>query len=399
MDRDASPRLRIVLVVSNLEHGGAQRQVVELANHLDPARTDVTVVSFSAHVPLAATLRQREARLHVIARRGRLDVTVVGRLARLLEGTRADVVHGVLFDADVAARLAGRFAGTRLVVSSERNGSGVGLGVRHHLALRATRGCADLVVANSHAGAAFAVAGLGHDAARVRVVPNGVDVTRFVPGDAAAARAAAGLPLGVPVAGMFASFKGVKNHALFLAAAQRVSRVVPDAHFLIVGDALHRGLRGSGANKRDVERRIAALGLGARCHLTGNRDDVERLYPACDVTVLPSDVEGTPNVVLESMACAVPVVVTDVADNARVVPDGVVGHVVPRGDAATLAERVTHLLRDPATCRVMGEAARARAGAEFSCERLASRTLALYEEFLAKSMVDHTRGHGTRLQR
>src|SRR5574338_1606365 len=111
------------------------------------------------------------------------------------------------------------------------------------------------------------------------------------------------------------------------------------------------------------------IGVRDRCLFLGNRDDVERLYPACDVTVLPSLFEGTPNVALESMACGVPVIATDVSDNATIIPDGRAGYIVPLGDPARLAERIETILRDGALRASMSQAARAWVHAEFSTAR------------------------------
>src|SRR3990170_3198054 len=87
----------IVLVIDNLEYGGAQRQVVELANHIDPSLFDVHICSLSKYVPLAERMVDRELRLHIVTKRWKYDVTVVPRLAMLLHGLKADIVHGYLF--------------------------------------------------------------------------------------------------------------------------------------------------------------------------------------------------------------------------------------------------------------------------------------------------------------
>jgi glycosyltransferase involved in cell wall biosynthesis len=111
-----------------------------------------------------------------------------------------------------------------------------------------------------------------------------------------------------------------------------------------------------------------------------NRADVNRLYHACDVTVLTSQREGTPNVVLESMACGVPVVATDVADNALILNDTSGGTVVPFGDDESLADQVCRLLGDPAALRSAGAQARRTAVERYSLTRWASAIAALYEE-------------------
>src|SRR5262245_25140125 len=111
------PPRRVLLLISNLEFGGAQRQGGELGNRLDPARFEVHVASLSDYLPLAEGLR---CPVHVVQKRWKFDLTVVPRLARLLRRLRTELIQSYLFDADVAARLAGRLAGA-VVVNAERN--------------------------------------------------------------------------------------------------------------------------------------------------------------------------------------------------------------------------------------------------------------------------------------
>lgn len=378
--------MRVLLVISNLEFGGAQRQVIELANQMAADGNVVDVCSLSTYVPLASSLHRSEQRLHVINKRFMFDAGVVPRLAALLRKGRYDVVHSFLFDAEIAVRLAGRLAGTPLVVGSERN-TDYRLKKRQLIAYRLSRGCVDLVIANSSAGAAFNSRTLDQDPSMYRVVYNGVDTTTFAPADGRPVRRELGLDEHAPVVGMFASFKTQKNHPLLFAAARHVLERVPAARFLLVGDELYAGMHGSDEYKRRVDALVDELGIRASCMFLGNRSDVARLYPACDVTVLPSLFEGTPNVALESMACGVPVVATDVSDNAKVIPDGRVGFIVPLGDEKALADRLCRLLEDPVRRAAMGTAAREWAMSEFSTARLAEKTGAVYREGLASRRI------------
>jgi len=372
---------RILLVISNLEYGGAQRQVVELANAIDPDQFEIHVCSLSTHVPLAADLRDREKKFHIVVRRRKFDVGVVLCLVRLVRRLRPVIVHGFLFDADVAVRLVGKLAGTPVVLGSERN-SHYRIKRLHQLAFRLTRGCVDAVIANSNAGAAFNASWTGQNPARFRVVHNGVDVKRFQPGDAKASRAAAGLSINGRYVGIFASFKPQKNHSMFFEAVARVASQVGDLHALVVGDALYGGRHGTQAVRDEALATVDRLGIRERCVFVPNRRDVAPLYRACDVTVLPSWYEGTPNVVLESMACGVPTIATNVGDNAHFVLDGETGFLVNRGDATGLAARLELLLMDTRLRARMGHAARERAVQEFSSGELAKKMTRVYQELL-----------------
>jgi glycosyltransferase involved in cell wall biosynthesis len=373
--------LRAVLVISNLEYGGAQRQVVELVNGLDAQGITAHLVSLSPYVPLAPLLQNRD-RLHVVTKRFKYDLSVVPRLAGLLHRLQADVVQGYLFDAEIAVFLAGPVARTPLVIGSERN-TDYDFKRVQLAALRLTRNLVDLVIANSNAGASFNQRMLGQPASKYRVVHNGVNLERFSPGDGACARRELGIEAEESVVGVFASFKAQKNHPLLFAAAARVLAKKPRTRFLLVGEQLHGGLHGSDEYRRRMDVLVDELGLRPRCLFLGNQDDVERLYRACDLTVLPSIFEGTPNVLLESMACGVPVVATHVADNGLIAPDGRVGYLVPLGDEAILADRILALLDDEDRRRDMGRAARAWVEQEFSYTRLAERTANIFREGLA----------------
>ncbi len=376
-------RTTVVLLISDLEFGGAQRQVVELANNLDPGRFAVLVCTLADHTPLASRLVDQEKRLTVIRRRFKWDLSVVFRLAAFLRRENAAVVHSFLFDAEISARIAGRLAGKVAVIGSERN-TNYEPRTRHKVAYALTRFGLDLVVANSHAGARFNSRVFHNPLSMYRVVHNGVDAGRFAPQDGAGARSALGLPAGDPVVGMFASFKPQKNHPLLLRSAVEVLQAVPEARFLFVGDELYKGMSDSVAFKKSISLLVDELGLRDRCVFAGNRADVERFYCACDCTVLPSLFEGTPNVVLESMACGVPVVVTDVSDNSYVVREGETGFVVPVDDPGAMARRIVTLLQSERTRREMGARAREWVLSEFSPKALAEKMATVYDEAVAR---------------
>ncbi len=370
-----------LVVISDLEFGGAQRQVIELANNMDPGRFDLHVVSLHDYVPLGQALKEADRRLHVVRRASKFDLTVVARLAGLIRQLNAAVLHGYLFDAEIATRLAGRLTG-RPVIGSERN-TDYTLKRINLVAYRTTRWAHDLTIANSNAGADFNSRLLGQPRDRYRIVHNGVDTARFEPGDGSTVRAELGVRPGELVVGMFASFKPQKNHPLLLRAAREVVSRLPNVRFLFVGDELLMGMSGSVEFKQNVQRLNDEMGLRDRCIFAGNRKDVERYYRACDVTVLPSLFEGTPNVALESMASGVPVIASRVSDNPYVIPDGTAGYVVNLGDESALADRLVRLLADEPLRRRMGAAARAWVLEEFTSRRLADKTATVYEEAIA----------------
>lgn len=390
METDSNrEQVRALLLISNLEYGGAQRQVVALANNLSSAGVEAHVCTLSDYTPLSADLIAGGDHQHVIQKHGKFDWTVVPRLRKLIEHLNIQVVHAFLLDAEIAARLAGRSLEHVAVVGSERN-SDHRFKWHQATALNLTRRWCDAIIANSEAGRRLQLSILRVPEDRVFVVRNGVDTGTFSPRPPGPIRSRLGIDEASPVVGMFCSFKRQKNHAMFFRVARRLLDVDPQFRFLCVGAELHGGLQGTDRYRTEMLDLASSLGLAEAIIYLGNRDDVADLYNACDVTVLTSMREGTPNVVLESMACGVPVVVTDVADNAIIVPEGQVGYVVPYDDDELMAQRTAHLMSDPAVRESQSVRARRWVESEFSNHLLASRTADVYRRAQA-SKADRTR--------
>lgn len=374
-----------VIIIDDLEFGGAQRQVIELVNSMSRDHVQMHICSLSEYVPMASGLRVSSKCLHVVTRNSKFDFGVVYRVSQLLRRLKADIVHGYLFGAEIVARLAGAMARTPVIIGSERD-TGYKLKFRHILAYRLTNLLNDLTIANSNAGARFNSEALRQPMSAYRVIHNGVDTERFQPRDGRGLRKEMGIWDDARVVGMFASFKPQKNHPLLLKAARLVIDQAPRTQFLFVGDELLGGMCDTVEYKRGIHGLMRELKLEDHCIYAGNRKDVEKYYNVCDVTVLPSLHEGTPNVALESMACGVPVIATDVADNKMVIPEGKVGHVVPLGDERTLADRIRRVIENENTRATMSQEARAWILKEFSNQRLAEKTFDVYREaYLRKS--------------
>ena len=214
---------------------------------------------------------------------------------------------------------------------------------------------AERVVAVSRALADEVVA-LGVARDRVTVVMNGVDGELFHPRDRAAARAALGLGSG-PLALYVGNLKSDKG-VLDLAAAWRgVARELPGASLAIVGGGPARG---------ELE---AALPPGATLVGPQPLTAVPTWMAACDVLVLPSHAEGTPNVVLEALACGRRVVASAVGGIPDLITSPVLGALVPPRSPEALAAALTDALRTPYAADAVAELG-ARGGWEPSAAAL-----------------------------
>lgn len=181
------------------------------------------------------------------------------------------------------------------------------------------------------------------------VVPNGVDLLRFDPvslPSRAAARQRLGLPPDGPLAVCVGRLCRQKGQDVLLRAWPDVLARVPQARLALVGDGPDREL---------LHRQAAALD---RVVLAGAVPDPRLWYAAADLVVLPSRWEGMALAPLEAMACARPVLLTDVAGARECLDETDVTIAV--GDAMELGSALVRLLGDPDRCRDLGRRARSR---------------------------------------
>jgi glycosyltransferase involved in cell wall biosynthesis len=299
------------------------------------------------------------------------DPRAVLAVARLLTGLGVDVVHTHSSADSWTAGLAARYAGRTLVRTRHISAP---MGKR---SAKPVYRLPDAIIATSEA-IRDTLVGLGIDPERVRTLPSGVDLSRFRPrDDARALRSALGLT-GQPVISMVAELRREKRADIFLEAAAGLLREWPGALFVLAGG-------GSTAAISALERQAAGLGISTSVRLLGHREDVPEIIAASDVCVLPSaGHEGTPQAVVQYLAMAKPVVAAAVGGIPEVIEEGHTGLLVRPGDATGLARSVAWLLRHPEEARMMGAAGRRLACERFDAERVAERTLAIYEELLRR---------------
>jgi len=166
-----------------------------------------------------------------------------------------------------------------------------------------------------------------------------------------------------------------KGHRYLVEAAPRILEAFPSARFIFIG---------TGRTREDLELQIASLGLSDRFHLTGFREDVPRLLQALDLFVLcPTAGESLGTSILEAFLAGRPVVATDVGGVSESVKEGQTGKLVPPADSEALAVAIRWMLANPADAVRMAAAGKALVEREFTPERIAEQTEAVYRRVLA----------------
>ncbi len=370
-------QLNVALCITELDVGGAERALVELATRLDPHRAKAVVYCLqprpkSDEASCVPALEAAGIEVHCLGARRTWHVPrALKRLTRLWRKQRPDLVQTFLFHANLLGRIAARRARVARVVS------GIRVAERHcrwHLWLdRATAGLVDRHVCVSRAVARFSSERAGLPADRLVVIPNGIDATRY-PSPAPADLTQFGVRPGGRVVTYVGRLDRQKGVRWLVDSAARWLEALPECDLLLVGH---------GPERQAIELLCRKHGLSDRVRLAGWRRDVPEILAASDVLVLPSGWEGMPNVLLEAMASRLPVVATDVEGVREVLGPEADAQVVPYGDTGALAERLVTVMSDGSLAAELARKNRLRAEREFAIQHTVAAYLELWESLVS----------------
>jgi glycosyltransferase involved in cell wall biosynthesis len=369
---------RVLLLSTSLGLGGADRQILYLAKALLASDYDVRLVTM---VPPEEMGRQALAEGLPITslnmQRGRADAQSFRRFVSLLRDWQPHVLTSFMYHANILGRVAGRMAGVPLIVSSirsERNGS-----TFRDWLMRLSNWMDDCCTINSRQVAdSLAQRRLIHRR-KSRVIPNGVDLAALTP--AADDRLRVRNELAVAPAEFLWLAIGrlldQKDYPTLLQAFQPLAQ-----------SPARLAIAGRGPQQEELQRQARDLGIAQRVTFLGVRHDIPALLGAADAFVLSSAWEGMPNVVMEALASATPVVATQVGGVQELVEPGESGLLVKPGDPNALSAAMRRLMTlSVEERRSMGVRGRNHVASHYGLTAMAGRWMSLYEELLMQKHV------------
>lgn len=374
--------IRVMTVVPTLLCGGTESQVMTLCRALDPSRFDLEFSCLRRLGPFVEEIENRQLPLTEYRLGSFYSLTAVAqqaKFARHLTRRGIQIVHAYSFYGNVFAVPPARMARTPAVIASIRD-LGLYLTPLQRLVQRHVCRLADRIVVNAEAVREWLVRE-GYDPAKIVVIPNGVDLTRFR-GPRQTGRLATefGLPAGTPLVAVVSRLTRMKGLEQFVEAASVVARRFPDARFLIVGETPPHD-----PSYLDQLKSLAGrLHIADRVIFTGLRSDVPALLASVAVVAMPSLNEALSNALLEAMAAGAPVVATRVGGTPEALSDEQTGLLVPPADVPALAAAITRLLEAPLLAERLGRAARLVIEDRYSIARMMMDTQLLYRELLAR---------------
>ncbi|WP_233472763.1 glycosyltransferase [Cupriavidus respiraculi] len=361
---EAAP-MRILLLTTGLRLGGAEQQVAALAQRFVALGHAVAIVSLTPDCEVSLPAAAQVLRLDMRKTPWSM-AAALWRVRGFVREWRPDVMHAHMVHANLFARVLTRFGGMPPLVCtahSYREG-----GAARMLAYRLTDRWCRLTTHVGEQGRQRMIALRAVHAARIAVVPNGIDTARFRPDPTTrdAARAALGVGADTPLILNVGRLVPEKAQGLLLHAFAGLP-TRHGARLLIAGE---------GPQRTELVQRIAQLGLQQQAQLLGARNDIAALLNAADLFVLSSDIEGMPIALGEALACGCPVVATDAPGVVELIGDRT--GVVPRADAAALSAAMATALADGRGDAAAQAARHQRIASRLSLEAVARQWLDCY---------------------
>lgn len=356
--------------------GGTDQQIAQLSSHLSALGHEVSVASLLPTGQMGKELENTGVSVHHLSMtRGAPDPRGVARMAKLLRHKKPDILNCFLIHANLVGRITGWMRRVPAIVTSIRNADyceGIECGAH-----RLTNWMDDACVANSAIVAQHMVEQGMVSAEKMHVVYNCIDLDTYRP-DAAAQRSVR-------------DELEIRDTTFLWVAVGRIEEQKDYPTLLKAVDQIpqqrvHVAVAGKGSLEDKVHSIQERLGLSSRVSFLGVRRDVPRLLAAADGLVLSSISEGLPNVVMEALASATPVVATDVGGVTELVQDKKTGFVVSPRDPSCLAQAMEELMNVPDDRRAaMGREGREWIRAKCSVDEVVDQWLALYNDVLANS--------------
>ncbi len=387
--------IKVLHPITRLIVGGAQENTMYTAAMVDNTRFDVCIVSGSqtgSEGSLIDEVHTKEIPLTIIPELVReinplKDGAALWKMIKMMKDERYLIVHTHSSKAGVLGRIAAKIAGVPIIIHTIH-----GWSFHEHMQLwrKWLFVCLEKMV-TKFSDCLIVVAevdiykglkeGIG-EPETYQLIRSAIPISIFNPDlfDSNLVRRQLGFPVDVPILGNVGRFSPQKNPLDWVKVASTVSRVIPDCHFLLVGD---------GPLRHEVEIVFEKLGLLNHCVFTGLRRDVPQMMAAMDIFLLTSLWEGLPRVIPQCMAMGLPIVAYRTDGAVEAINHGQTGFLCEPGEIDEMAKFCITLLQDYNLRKEMGENAREVVADTYDLSKMIRQIESLYNQLLIeKGIID-----------
>jgi glycosyltransferase involved in cell wall biosynthesis len=346
MNQANENKLKVLIFISALGIGGAERQLSRLISYFDRTLFDIQIAycnNKGFDYP-GKIIEQSDIKLTYLDRAKWGRLTYFKNSRKFFRDNKFDIVHAWSDTANLYGRVPAILENIPVIFGGMRGWVGTNRLVGFIYSLT-NLNCSGWIVNSEAIKKAVKKRILSVPKVPFYVIPNGVELTGIdykldqqVKYDT--------LRTGRPVIGIVGRLDPEKNHLLFLEAAKRVTDLGVQADYWIIGQ---------GSLKDKIQKKIRQLKLTDCVKMLGNINDVDVALKRMDMFVLTSDSEGCPNALLEGMRASLPVISTNCGSLGNIVENGKNGFLVPRNNVEILAKKIQYLILNKKIAIEMGK--------------------------------------------
>jgi glycosyltransferase involved in cell wall biosynthesis len=360
---------KLLIIIDELEPGGAERVIVDYAKNLSREKYKITVCCLVRGGILAEEIKKLNIPVVILGKKSRYDVSIIAKLVRLMLRERPDIVHTHKFTGNTWGAFAALLTGVPKIFCSEHNVDTWKGNLEFMIdRIRACFISRDIAVSNE-------VYEFYRKKVRIPVnklitIHNGIDPGAFSFSiDRDRKIKELGISNGKPIVANIARLVPQKAQHIFLEAIKILKDRGITTKYLFIGD---------GPIKDDLKSLSERLGISEETRFLGFRKDVLEIMKIVDIAVSTSVREGFSLALLELMAVGVPVVATDVGGNREAIINEETGFLVPESSSEAVANAIERLLMDAGMRLNMSKKAVKRVNEFFTVRKMVERTEVLY---------------------
>ncbi len=356
------PRIRVAHVVGSLVKGGAERQVIELLNHMNPKEFDRHLIVLRERPDNFGYLLDSKVKCFNLNYRSRFFFAGMIRFVDYLKNHRIQILHSHIYDPSKLSALAGMAARVPVIMTTE-HGKNLWKKWYHHLIEKFLINRAAVKrIAVSADIRQLRIKFDGTKPDNILVIPNGTIIPEYMADTGNDPR----------IIGTLGRLVEPKDYKTLIEATRLVREKGFDVELQIAGQ---------GPEMSNLLDFIERTGMGKHAHLMGFQNS-SAFLKRIDLFSMSSVREGLPLALLEAMACGLPVAATRVGGIPEVVEDGVSGLLSEPRDPEGLAENIVKILRDSELRVSLGRSARKTVEKSYSIESVAKSYEQIYRNML-----------------
>lgn len=363
-------KIKLLHLISRLDIGGAEKQLLSLVSHLDKGKYDICVGYFEGKGELKEGFREVGIKTKKFKFIGLWDISLWWRLYQDMKINGYDIVHTHGFKADLWGGFVAKLVGVPIIISSLHNQEWY---LRNPFTRWLERLFAfyifDRIIAVSESVKRFAYEVGGIPKEKIKKVYYGINLSDIKVDKNKDFKQELGIGKDAPLIGCIGRLVKQKGHKYLIRAAKRVIETFPQAKFLIVG---------KGKLDKKLKKLVKRQDLDSSVIFTGFREDIHSIIDRLDLLVHPSLWEGFGLVLLEAMAMGKPIVATNVGGIPEVVKNKETGILVSAKDSKVLAKVIIHLLKDRSLAARLGEMGKLTFKERFQADKMAEEIERIY---------------------